>query len=443
MGLFGSFHRRVSAVADLSLLYRHKTVNQAVQLLLWQIPTKLFVLLATVWMIRCLGPKNLGISAVVQGTASAAGLFIILGLDIVGPRRIATNKAKIKETIEGILGLRLRLCLVFSVLWIAAVLVLQPAPETRFAWFAGVPSMLVIGLGTTWAMQGLEELPFQGRALAISALVTVVLAAIFLRPGAAAGSDIVVNVLGLSVTHVLVWTFVRKRTGARLIAPIKWRKAATTVYDARWAFGVTVMLAIYTQLDLLLVAYLAGIEQAGFYRAAVTLTSPLVNLVGISTALLYPRLAAWHQGSPILLWDRQKRLALAGLVAGICLFAMVIVAGRPLVHLLYGARFDATVVPFIILFAAKLVTLIHGVFGWGIMAAGRDDRFLISTICAAAISLGGNFLLIPKFGIIAAASVSLAAELSILITAAYFGWREHQAFVIKDAPCVKPGGVAI
>lgn len=430
-----SSHGWIALVAGLVRLRHHKTVNQAIQLLLWEIPTKLFTFLAVVWMIRCLGPENLGISAIVNAAALSVALFIKLGLDIVGARHLATNKHDAKAIIETVQGLRWRLCLGFSVIWMVGFLLFPPAPEARFAWLMGIPVLIVSGLGTAWAMQGLEELPVQGRVVSIGWLVTIVFTALLIRPGAPAGSDLVARTLGLGVTLALAWSFLRRHAHVRYFAPIKWSDVAALVYKARWALGVTLMLAIYSQLDVLLVAYFTGTEQAGYYRAAVTMTSPLVNLVAILMALLYPRLAVWHQGNPTLLWKRQKHLATAAFVAGASVFIVVLVVSRPMVHLFCGAKYGPAVTPFVILFSAKLMMLVHGVFGWGIMATGRDNRYLISTICAAAVSLVGNSLLIPRYGIVAAACVSLAAELTILATAAYFGWREHQAFVANGVPC--------
>ena len=69
--------------------------------------------------------------------------------------------------------------------------------------------------------------------------------------------------------------------------------------------------------------------------------------------------------------------------------------------------------------------LISGVFAWGIMASGRDKLFVLASFTAAAFSLGSNIYFIPRYGAIAAATISFASEGIIVLVTMYFCRREY------------------
>jgi O-antigen/teichoic acid export membrane protein len=91
------------------------------------------------------------------------------------------------------------------------------------------------------------------------------------------------------------------------------------------------------------------------------------------------------------------------------------------------------------LFASRIEVLLSGVFGWGLMASGRDKLFVIAGLLAAAFSLGANIYFIPRYGAIAAAMVSFASEGIIVLSTMWFCWRNYSKVLILDTRQVKEG----
>ena len=71
---------------------KNNVFRQATELVGWQVVMKAINFLTTAWMVRCMGPKNLGVSGLILATSAACSLFVNLGLDIVGTRKIAGAK---------------------------------------------------------------------------------------------------------------------------------------------------------------------------------------------------------------------------------------------------------------------------------------------------------------------------------------------------------------
>jgi len=414
----------------LGRLFRNRIVRQASELVGWQVLTKILSFFTTAWMVRCMGPKNLGVSGLIIATSAACSLFINLGLDISGTRKIAVSKDGSRDIIELVIGLRWRIGAFLFALWVIySIYLLFSKSEYFLAWVLGAFLMITSSLNTGWILQGLEELPVQNRIMCITSVLSAVMYVLFFRPGMPAGADIAVMTISNIVGLWLVWIYVRRRTGASVFGHFDYGQAKALLYESRWAFAIVCTVFVYLQLDMILLAKFASFEQAGAYRAASSLIVPLTLLAGISGTLLYPRLVVWHQQDPWRVWSRQKNIVLVYLITGIIGVGVISVAARPIMGLLFGSRYSAAVWPFIILFCSKVEVLISGVFGWGVMASGRDRLFLFASLAAASLSLCLNVIFIPRYGALAAATVNFVAEAVILLLTMYFCWQQHSEMI--------------
>jgi O-antigen/teichoic acid export membrane protein len=138
----------------------------------------------------------------------------------------------------------------------------------------------------------------------------------------------------------------------------------------------------------------------------------------------------WYKQNPALLWHRQRWLALAFLATASGLFAILFPIRHTLVSLVLGEQFVLSVAPFGMLLAAKLLSLVTGIFSLGLLAVGREDVFCFCLIGAVTTLVIANYVLVPTFGAVAAAAVSLIAECLLLCATAFFGWRESRTSVV-------------
>jgi O-antigen/teichoic acid export membrane protein len=205
-----------------------------------------------------------------------------------------------------------------------------------------------------------------------------------------------------------------------------WRRAASFYLEGRWLAISGIVGYIYVFFQTPLVGSLLGTAAVGQYRTAMTLVNGFQAFAVMVPALLYPRMIEWNRRGPDYLWQRQWQIMRVALL----LFVPGVIAAftfSPVVYrVLYGPVFLPAAFPFAMLLASKMVTVLNGIFGWGLWAQGRDRTMLTLTSVAAAASLSLNFLLIPRMGIFGAATVCLLSELIVLggtILCSYRGLR--------------------
>jgi putative peptidoglycan lipid II flippase len=124
----------------------------------------------------------------------------------------------------------------------------------------------------------------------------------------------------------------------------------------RLAVVGTLASAGFTQLAILLAASVNGLEYAGTYAAASTLTAPITMLASALGSVLFPALASAHASGHLdELRNRLDRSTsqLTTLVMFVCIPALILAA--PVVQLLWGAAFADTA--WILLFSVPAVAL--------------------------------------------------------------------------------------
>ena len=387
------------------------TSSQNGWILGWQLATRAISFFGTAWMARCLGPSALGISAVVLAASNFVGLFCNLGLSLTGAREIAIRPHQADSTVQEIVGIRLRAALILGCLWLVATpFVTKMSAISGFAWLAGASLVFVNALNTSWVLQGLENLPLQSRVTAGAGVASALAYWVFFRPGAQAGSDLVVlSAVGL-LSLLLTWRYVIARTRARIFARLDYSQALRRVSSGKHAFGTTLAIYVFGDFNTLLVGALASSGEAGFLRAAATLATPVAMIATLSDQLLYPRLASWWKQGPEVLLLRKWAVVKLYIVVATGTLVLTAVLAKPMIRLVLGPAFGQVVVPFILVVCGRLLAMISGVFRWALLAAGEDRELFKLSATVAFLSIALSWVLVAKYGAIGAGATIVWCE---------------------------------
>ena len=207
-----------------------------------------------------------------------------------------------------------------------------------------------------------------------------------------------------------------------------------------WPLAVTIALnLVYFKMDTVILSIYRESEEVGLYGAPYRILELCINLGYLFLGLVLPRLteaAAQHQ------WERFTRLLQrafdAMAVAGIPLVAGGLFLSRPLMVLIAGPTFTESGPLLSILLIATAIIFLAAVLGYGIVALGKQ-RILIPYYAAnAALALGGYLWLIPRYGARAAAWLTVASELAILLASIWVMYR-----LIKFLPNFRIAGLSV
>lgn len=297
---------------------------------------------------------------------------------------------------------------------------IEPDPMVRRAVFMSTLSVIVV-----WAVQR----PFESLLMARERMVSIaVINAIsglarllgvfyalrFAATSASAHGGIAVgNLIGLVLCVAAARRLVPSEGGRFDLAHALFQVRESMPFSVAALFSM-----VYFKADMSLLKWLAGDDAAGIYTVPQRVMEPLLMIAAIWGTAIFPALCRHSVSSP----ERHDRLMrssarLALLIAFPMAFGIAALA-EPIVGLLTGhraAEFAGAVRVLRILCAVTPFFYLNGV-GQEFLYSRHQNWFVSSSYALASLlSIGGNLLLIPVWGTIGVASVSLVTNVSISI----------------------------
>ncbi|MGO9275598.1 MAG: oligosaccharide flippase family protein [Terriglobia bacterium] len=172
------------------------------------------------------------------------------------------------------------------------------------------------------------------------------------------------------------------------------------------------------KIDVLMVKYMAGATQAGYYSLSSSLTDFVNTFPPIVGLILFPTLTGTV--SVLQRWKRAKMAAIG--VAGLmCLIAgAAIIVARPFIILAFGRAYLPSVPSFRILSVAIVFYAANNMISIYLASSGFPWFGVWVWLGAAALNIGLNLVAIPRYGITGAAVSSLVTYSVILLVQALY-----------------------
>lgn len=287
----------------------------------------------------------------------------------------------------------------------------------------------LLWLGLFWIPLGLCYLFFQNLLLGIDEvnaynlveLVSKVLSVLFLAAVLLYGvvTPEIVFVTGLiALGCSLAWTAV-------ILRGHKVRFALPSLALFREHFGYSLrgyVAALFAfvalRLDLLIIQYLLGAEQTGYYSVAITLTDALYVLPITVGTILFPKLSG--MASDVERWDFTKGVAATVGLTMIVIATAASLGSQTLITALYSDAFSPAAAAFVWLLPGIVVLSISSLLMNYLASVGMPPVVMYSSGAAAGANIILNLKLIPTFGIVGASvSMSLSAGIMLAILLIY------------------------
>lgn len=386
-----------------------------------QVVIKLLSFAFSILIVRRLGAEQYGQYVAVLAFGAIFVFVADLGLSPYTVRAIArlreeTNSAShIAQLYGNILWLRLLLALLAAMLIIGAAWITKRPPEMIRAIALGTLGLLMYGVqgGAEAVLMGFERLDVAAGGRVVQQIIFVTLGGIVLWIGAGYIGLILANLVGIAILSAICWRGVR-RLGIQqaLPQPIRW----LTLIRAGLPFGIiSLTLGLSYKFDTILLNIYRGDIQTGYYNAAYTLVFAAVMLSNTVNTALYPSLARQTlvaPGSLPAIYQRTLRYLMAVSLPIAC-GGWIIADG--LIPFLFGPEYIPSISVLQIVIWVIPFMYLSEFLGYVVVVAGQEKTVARAVLISTGANILANTLLIPRYGIIAAAFTTVATEI-VLVT---------------------------
>lgn len=407
-----------------------------------------FGLLGTAFLARVFGPENLGRLSTVQATTAMLVFLTTLGLDHYWIRELHRNRQ------DGVLIGSVQLAQACG--WLLHLAALVAVTSLQGNLQRDLVLVLVVAVTTFFARTLFVTLYFnavgQPRPIAVSAVVSRLLALAYLFWGYRQGLDYEWMVMYLPLQasaqcSYLAWRFWCD-AGRRLDYSVHWLRVARLLRESAPILVASAVFPVFAQADVLVIAHFLGPHDVGIYAAATRLLPQLLFLGQIVAAAFFPAIILRHDASPAEYRSYTLQVARAIVILALVASVSVALLAPLIIQVLFGAAFSGSAPVLQLACWAWVFMLPAALYSRLLILEGLGRVELLKTLVTAGLSLGFNTLLIPRYGIMAAASVSVASYfLADLLLYAVFrdtrplfrtavqalsGWFAHPVLSLKE-----------
>ncbi|WP_028449240.1 flippase [Chitinibacter tainanensis] len=368
-----------------------------------------FGLVSVFLIARHFGPENLGKLSVVQSASALLMFLATLGLDHFIVRDLTRNPYDGKY-IGTVMGMQMAGWLLYS-LGVLVLLFTLGKLATLEMWL--IASFVI--MTTLFTRCTLGRLYFQAinlpKAIAASALVSRIAAILYVVISIYLGLSYLWCLLYLplqaAIQCLMLWLRYKAHlAGERLGWACDLTRAIRLLKESLPALVAAAIFPIFMQSDVLIISHLLSDHAAGIYSAASRLVVQF-NFVGpIIVMSFYVALSRKLEHRP------DFEMMITGLVTIFLLISLPLALITSLcapwiVHLLYGAKFEGTDQVLAALAWVWLFVIPASLYSRLLILRGQVRYELIKSLLVAFMSVSLNLVLIPRYGVVAAAWVSV------------------------------------
>lgn len=377
----------------------------------------LFPLITFPYISRVLLVEGSGKVASAAAIITYFTMFATLGMPTYGVRacaQVRDDKEKLSTTAQELLIISSIMTGITYLIFFLCLFLVPEFAEQKGLLIASSISILLNTMGVQWLFSALERYTYITLcALAFKLLGLVMMFAMVHSP-----EDYIiygaVSALASYGSGILNFINLRRVISFKKTEPYNFRRHLKPLLIF---FSVSAATSIYLNLDIVMLKFMKGDTEVGFYNASVRIKTVLVSLVTSLGTVLMPRMSYYikvgeHEAFRQMIVKACKFVVVA---AGSVMIYFTIMA-RESILLLSGEAFLDAVLPMQILMPTVLFIGLSNITGIQVLSPlGKENIVLWSIICGAVLDLGLNLVLIPRYGAAGAAFSTMLAEVVVLI----------------------------
>lgn len=382
----------------------------------------IFPLITFPYVSRVLLPIGTGKVAFVTSVVSYFSMAAMLGIPTYGIRacaQVRDDEKALSKTVHEIFFINLIMTILVCAAYFICLLTIPQFRQEKLLYLVCGSTILFNLLGMEWLYKALEEYRYITVRSIIFKFLSVLLMFLLVR-----SKDDYVFYGAISVfagvgSNIINFFNVRKHITVKYLGPYDYTRHLKPVFTF---FSLTVAAAIYTNLDIVMLGFIKGDVEVGYYNSAVKVKFILVTLVTSLSTVLLPRISYYVKNNM-----KKEYLDLAAKA-----FQFVILISLPLciyftvmakesILFLSGSAFLGSVKPMQIIMPTIIFIGLTNIIGIQLLVPLEKEKLVLYSTCAGAVvNVILNAFLIPEMGASGAAWGTVAAEAVVLIVQVVF-----------------------
>lgn len=373
----------------------------------------IYPLIAFPYISRVLMTDNVGKVNFGSSVISYFSLIASLGVTTYAVRecsKVRDDREQLGKTAGEILSINLVSTAIAYLALIVVLIFAEPLENYRLLICIQSASILFTTLGADWLNTAMEDFKFIALRTVFMQIVSLFLMFIFVRKQEDYILFAIISVVASSGANVVNIFYRRKYCETRLTWKMGIRRHLAPIL---LLFSLILSQTIYTNSDMTILGLVKGDYQVGLYSTSVKIYNLVNTMVASIAWVVMPQLSAGFARKDYKEINRLLKYSMNFiLVLGIpCVCGIEIIAPQ-LIHVIAGEAYVDAALSLRLLGIALMCSFISGWIGnMTMLPAGKEKICLWSSVVSAMVNIVLNLILIPKWGLNAAAFTTALSEL--------------------------------
>src|SRR6267154_480404 len=228
-----------------------------------------------------------------------------------------------------------------------------------------------------------------------------------------------------SVMITFFWALLRLRRVSEKPPRLSWTVFRQSIGLGSRAYTIAFFGFLLLRIDLLMVKYMLGATEAGYYSISQVLAENTMMFPVVIGSLLFPKLSAMEEREEKLRLANKAVLVTAALMLPIVVIAALVAA--PVISAAFGERFLPAASPFAWLMPGTYFLGIEAVMVQLLNSEGFPPIIVVAWIADTIINVALNFWAIPRYGIAGASIVSSVCYFLMFLIVTAVVWKRNYA----------------
>lgn len=381
----------------------------------------IFPIITYPYVSRILQPEGIGTVSFANSVITYFSMFAQLGVPMYGIRacaKVRDDKEKLTRTVQEIMMINMITCLVVYIAFFCSLYFVPQFRQEKILYLIMGSLILFNTVGVEWLYKGLEQYSY----ITVRSIVFKFIALLAMFLLVHEKEDYVIyggiTIFATAGSNVLNFINLRKYVYLRPVGAYDFRQHIKPISIF---FAMSIATTVYTNMDNVMLGFIKGTTENGYYDAAVKIKNILVSFVSSLGTVLLPRVSYYIQTGEREEFSRITKKALNFVfLLSVPLCVYFIIFARSSIYLLSGTLFENSILPMRLIMPTLVFIGLTNIIGLQILVPlGKENQVLYSEIAGAAVNIIVNMLLIPRMGAAGAAIGTVLAEIMVFIVQVY------------------------
>ena len=372
----------------------------------------IFPLITFPYVSRILLPEGTGKVSFAVSVITYFAMFAQLGIPTYGIRacaKVRDDKKKLSKTVHEIFTINIVMSVIAYVLFATALCVVPRLRTDKVLMIVISSTIFFNTIGMSWLFSALEKYEY----ITVRSILFKFIALIAMFVLIHQRSDYVIyggiSIFASSASNICNYIYAHKLVDFHQKQNYVYRQHLKPILVF---FAMSCATTIYTNLDTVMLGFINGDAEVGFYNAAVKIKSILVCVITSLGTVLLPRASYYVEHK---MMDEFNKITCKAInfvfLTAVPMMVYFMLFAREGIFFLSGDAYEPATIPMIIIMPTLLTIGLTNIMGIQVLIPlGKEKMVLYSEVAGAVVDFGINMLLIPRMASAGAAIGTLVAE---------------------------------